>query len=150
MFPPTAVSSGLPRASAQYATVTPQRNRKAIAAHTAQPCARAPVIEPRVYVRPDEIAKIANIARKFDSGVGFSKGCALLALKKPPPLVPNCLIASCDATGPWAIVCFAPSNVCATSYALRFCTAPCERYTSAPTRAIGNKIQSEQRTRSTQ
>ncbi len=46
-----------------------------------------------------------NISRKFDSGVGFSNGCALLALKKPPPLVPNCLMISCDATGPCAIVC---------------------------------------------
>ena len=39
------------------------------------------------------------------SGVGFSNGCALLALKKPPPLVPNILIASCEATGPCAMVC---------------------------------------------
>ena len=40
-------------------------------------------------------------------GVGFSKGWAALALKKPPPLVPNCLIASCEATGPRARVCLA-------------------------------------------
>ena len=31
------------------------------------------------------------------SGVGFSKGWAELALKKPPPLVPSILMASCDA-----------------------------------------------------
>jgi hypothetical protein len=31
-----------------------------------------------------------------------------LALKKPPPLVPSILIAICEATGPCAIVCFAP------------------------------------------
>ena len=42
---------------------------------------------------------------KFESGVGFSNGCALLALKKPPPLVPHSLMISCDATGPWAITC---------------------------------------------
>ncbi len=35
--------------------------------------------------------------------MGFSNGCAELALKKPPPLVPSCLIASCDATGPRAM-----------------------------------------------
>ena len=40
---------------------------------------------------------------KFVSGVGFSKGCALFALKKPPPFVPKILIASCEATGPCAI-----------------------------------------------
>jgi hypothetical protein len=32
--------------------------------------------------------------------VGFSNGCAALALKKPPPLVPSILIATCEATGP--------------------------------------------------
>ena len=85
--------------------VTPARNRNAIAAHTAHPCRGDFVIWPSVAVRPAEIAKIASIAMKFDSGVGFSNGCALLALKKPPPLVPNCLMISCDATGPWAITC---------------------------------------------
>ena len=39
---------------------------------------------------------------KFVSGVGFSNGCAELALKKPPPLVPRSLIAICDAAGPRA------------------------------------------------
>ena len=38
--------------------------------------------------------------RKLVSGVGFSYGCAELALKKPPPLVPSILMASCEATGP--------------------------------------------------
>ena len=44
------------------------------------------------------------------SGVGFSNGWALLALKKPPPLVPSILMASCEATGPSAMTCFAPSS----------------------------------------
>ena len=52
-----------------------------------------------------------NIDRKFVNGVGFSNGWAALALKKPPPLVPSCLIASCEATGPSASVCLAPSSV---------------------------------------
>lgn len=30
---------------------------------------------------------------QFENGVGFSKGWALLTLKKPPPFAPNCLIA---------------------------------------------------------
>ena len=46
------------------------------------------------------ISRIASISRKFDSGVGFSNGCAELTLKKPPPFVPSCLIAICDAAGP--------------------------------------------------
>ena len=52
-----------------------------------------------------------SIWTKLVSGVGFSNGWALLALKKPPPLVPSFLMASCEATGPMAIVCFAPSSV---------------------------------------
>src|SRR6476620_2128920 len=41
---PAAVSNGFPRASAQYAVVTPARNRNAIAPQTAQPCFGDPVI----------------------------------------------------------------------------------------------------------
>ena len=48
---------------------------------------------------------IDTISRKLESGVGFSNGCAELALKKPPPLVPSCLMAICEAAGPTAIVC---------------------------------------------
>ena len=51
------------------------------------------------------MAKIVNISIRLVSGVGFSNGCALLALKKPPPLVPHSLMISCDATGPCAMVC---------------------------------------------
>ena len=40
--------SGFPCASAQYATVTPARNRIAIAHQTAHPCAGEPVIRPSV------------------------------------------------------------------------------------------------------
>jgi hypothetical protein len=67
------------------------------------------------------MTKIESICRKFENGVGFSNGCALLALKKPPPLVPSILIASCEATGPCAIVCvwFGCSSGCAVVYALQ-------------------------------
>jgi len=33
--------------------------------------------------------KIRTSSKKFVSGFGFSNGCALLALKNPPPLVPS-------------------------------------------------------------
>ena len=61
------------------------------------------------------IEKIEIICTKFDSAVGFSNGCAALALKKPPPLVPSILIATWDATGPTAMVCLAPSSVVAST-----------------------------------
>ena len=53
----------------------------------------------------DGIAKIRSSWMKLASGVGFSNGWALFVLKNPPPFVPNILIASCEATGPCAIVC---------------------------------------------
>ena len=46
-----------------------------------------------------------SISRKLESGVGFSKGWAELTLKKPPPLVPSCLMAICEAAGPTASTC---------------------------------------------
>ena len=48
---------------------------------------------------------MASNSKKFESGVGFSNGCAELTLKKPPPFVPSCLIAICDAAGPTAMIC---------------------------------------------
>ena len=62
-------------------------------------------MRPKVKVSAAGIRKIASICRALLNGVGFSNGCAELALKKPPPLVPSILIASCEATGPMARVC---------------------------------------------
>ena len=42
---------------------------------------------------------------KFVHEVGFSNGWAEFGPKKPPPLVPSCLIATTAATGPRAIPC---------------------------------------------
>ena len=54
---------------------------------------------------------MASISRKLLNGVGFSKGCELFELKKPPPFVPSCLIAICEAAGPIGIICCAPCKV---------------------------------------
>ena len=91
-------------------------------------------------MRPPGIAKIRKIEKKFVSGFGFSKGWAALALKKPPPFVPSCLIASCEATGPIAIVCLAPSSVTTSWYGERFWIIPCETNTSANTSEIGSRM----------
>ena len=108
-----------------------------------------------------------NISKKFVTGVGFSNGCALLALKNPPPLVPNSLMISCEATGPCAMTCSFTTVVCglpaasgavtvwgsitaALSYGRRFCTTPCDTSASAPTMQNGSSSHSEHRTRSTQ
>ena len=36
---------------------------------------------------------MSSSSTKFESAVGFSNGIAELTLKKPPPLVPSCLMA---------------------------------------------------------
>ena len=51
------------------------------------------------------------MATKFVNVLGFSNGIAALTLKKPPPLVPSCLMTSCEATGPSASVCSPPVSV---------------------------------------
>ena len=75
------------------------------------------------------MSRIASISMKFDSGVGFSNGCAEFTLKNPPPFVPSCLIAICDAAGPIASVCvvtlchrrrLSGCNTFAVSYGLKF------------------------------
>ncbi len=84
------------------------------------------------------MAKMDKSWTKFVSGVGFSNGCALFALKKPPPLVPSILIASCEAVGPMASTCLAPSSVTSSRYGARFCSTPWETRNSAYTKEMGS------------
>ena len=70
------------------------------AAKIAHPCLVSPTIFPKVYVNAAGITKIRNMASRLLNGFGFSNGWEEFALKKPPPFVPSCLIASCEATGP--------------------------------------------------
>ena len=76
-----------------------------IAASTAQPWRGSPTMRPNMNTSAAGIRKIDSIWKKLVSADGFSYGWAELALKKPPPLVPSILMASCDATGPIARVC---------------------------------------------
>jgi hypothetical protein len=86
---------------------TATTNITVIAASTAQPWRGSPTARPKAKHSAAGIRKIASIWRKLLSAVGFSYGWAELALKKPPPLVPSILMASCEATGPMARVCVA-------------------------------------------
>ncbi len=54
----------------------------------------------RIGERRTGITKSPASPASSSTASGFSKGCAEFALKKPPPLVPSSLMASCDATGP--------------------------------------------------
>jgi hypothetical protein len=82
--------------------------------------------------------------------VGFSNGCAELALRKPPPLVPSCLIATWLAIGPPGIDCVAPSTVVTIRWPDRFCTTPEAPSTIAASAAIGSSTRVTVRVRSTQ
>ena len=61
-------------------------------------------MRPNVAVSAAGISRMNSISTKFENAVGFSNGIAQLTLKKPPPLVPSCLIAICEAAGPSARV----------------------------------------------
>src|SRR5512146_3297399 len=95
------------------------------------------------------IKRMDSISMKFDKGVGFSNGCAELTLKNPPPFVPNCLMAICEAAGPTARTCsvtvFLLASVVGWSnvtvlYGLNVCTTPCDTSTRATTNASGKRI----------
>ena len=109
----------------------------AIAAKIAQPCRRLPTMRPYVAVSPAGISRISSISRKFESPVGFSNGSAELTLKKPPPLVPSSLIASCEATGPRASV-GRRRRASDVDVAAKVWITPCETSTSAATTQIGS------------
>ncbi|MEY9460112.1 hypothetical protein ABH973_000525 [Bradyrhizobium ottawaense] len=110
---------------------TPATNSTPITDRIAQPWRWLPTMPPNTLVIAAPSAKIDSICTKFDSAVGFSNGCAALALKKPPPLVPSILIATWEATGPTAMVCLAPSSVVASIYGPSVCGMPCQTRNSA-------------------
>ena len=112
---PRCVSSGLPCCSKWMAAPASTTNSRVIAVSTAQPWRWSPTMRPKAKHSAAGIRKIDSISMKLDKGVGFSNGCAELALKNPPPLVPSILIASCEATGPMASVWVVGSCSVATS-----------------------------------
>ena len=93
------------------ATSEPTDRTTTMTASSAQPWRALPAIRPKVFVRANGMIRMSSISTQFVIVVGFSNGWAELALKKPPPLLPSSLIASCEATGPSGIVWTAPWRV---------------------------------------
>ena len=79
-----------------------------MAQNSAKPWRLSRTITPKVTASAKGITISDHVSITLVNAVGFSNGWAELALKKPPPLVPSSLIASWKATGPSAMVCFAP------------------------------------------
>ncbi len=77
------------------------------------------------------MTSIAHISTQLENWVGFSSGMAELTLKKPPPLVPSILIASCEATGPVAIVPSWPPTPLNPTKWPSVCTTPWDASTMA-------------------
>jgi hypothetical protein len=89
--------------------------------------------------RGAERAKINIASKRFVSAVGFSNGCAELALKKPPPSPLNSLIASWVATGPRAITWVLPSSVPAIAAGASLCGTPSETRNMAAKMQMGSR-----------
>ena len=102
---PRLVSIGLACSSAHARKTASTTNSTVIAASTAQPCRPSPTMPPNVKHSAAGMMKMHSICTKFVSALGFSYGCAELALNGPPPLVPIILMASCEAIGPIGRVC---------------------------------------------
>lgn len=123
----------------------------AITATIASPCLRLSTIRPNVRGSENAIIASRKSSTQLVHVVGFSKGWAELALKKPPPLVPSSLMASWLATGPPGIVCCAPASVPTTwSCSAKFWITPPEIRMAAAMTDSGNRIRMTPRTRSTQ
>ncbi len=91
-----------------------------------------------------------KISKISVNGFGFSNGCAELALKKPPPLLPSSLMTSCEATGPPTMVWCWPASVVTAWPALKLSMTPPAARISAPANAIGSSSRSTHRVTSTQ
>src|SRR5450755_207396 len=86
------------------------------------------------------MSSIKPISMALVSGPGFSNGCALLALKKPPPSPDMSLIGSHDAARPPGISRGVPASVLRTVPLDRFCTTPSPASTIAKTAASGDRL----------
>ncbi len=98
----------------------------------------------------NEITSSRKISSQLVKPVGFSNGCAELALKKPPPLVPSSLMTSCEATGPPGIDWVSPPRVAMSWKPWKFWIMPLATITSANTIDSGSSRRSTIRVRSTQ
>src|SRR5579872_7390489 len=86
----------------------PRKTRKnpAMTAKKVHACRRLPSITASMAISEVGMAAISRNSITLVSGVGFSDGCAELALNQPPPLVPRCLMLILAATGRRVIVCW--------------------------------------------
>ena len=97
-------------------------------------------MRPKVAVSAAGISRMKSSSTKFENWVGFSNGKELLTLKKPPPLVPSCLIEICEAAGPSASDCSPPVTVSKSIDPESVWITPCETRTRAPMNERGSRM----------
>ena len=110
----------------------------------------SPTILPNVRGSANGITSSRKISNQLLNGFGFSNGCAELALKKPPPLLPISLMTSCEATGPPTIVCWAPASEWIRWVVVKLSITPVAIRMIAPITENGSSSRTTTRVRSTQ
>ncbi len=83
---------------------------------------------------------IESISMKLEKPDPFSKGMEELTLKKPPPFVPSCLIATSEAAGPRASVWCPPTSVLMVSGPLSVWITPWETRRIATITESGSRM----------
>ena len=105
----------MPLVSATVATTTMKSQITSITPNTTLPCRRSRTMRPKAKAKANGMMSKVKISRKFVMPLGFSNGWMELALRKPPPFVPRCLMAIWLAAGPPGIDCSTPSSVVTVS-----------------------------------
>lgn len=139
-----------PASSAQVMSDSDTTNSTAIVPTMAMPCRLSPTMRPKARGIEKGITRNSSTSTMLVQAVGFSNGCAELALKNPPPLVPRSLIASCEATGPPGTTAVPPVTVVTSWNPAKFWMTPPASSTTAPTIDSGSRMRSVPRVRSTQ
>ena len=148
--PAASVAGPFGCVSAHHATASSPPHSTPITASRTWPCRVSRTMTPNARVRQTGMTSSRKISSRLVSAVGFSNGCAELALKIPPPFVPSSLIASCEAVGARAIVDDPPSTPVTSTPARRLIVTPSATSTIAATNEIGSRTRVTPRVRSTQ
>ena len=77
---PSGASTGLPPCSDQMVRPSSGRNIRVMAIRSATPLRLDPIMTPNMMQSAAGMRMRENISTKFENGVGFSSGCAELAL----------------------------------------------------------------------
>ncbi len=129
-------SSGIMAAASARTKSTPMAAKRVV------PCFRFFTMKPKEKHRAMGISRISTFSRTLVSAVGFSKGFAELPWVIPPPLVPACLMAICEAASPVGMRCSVITTASGTgssfTYTVPFSMTASSRIVPSAVAAIGS------------